>query len=174
MASARGLELGRLALDHHHGQSVQEEHDVGHDMMFRPQHAHLELAHGNEAVVVAAVEIDKAHRGAPRARPAVFGHAGILQQQVQDMAVVLDQTAAGEIGRKLLDHRLHLVLFQPRIDRLQLLAQHGRHVHFGEVRAEGGGGMLLGVEVEDFPAEPGKLVQQRLFDVVAFVELELG
>jgi hypothetical protein len=33
--------------------------------------------------------------------------------------------------------------------------------------------MLLGVQVDDFPTEPSQLIQQRLLDVVAFVEADL-
>ena len=126
------LDLGRFALDHHHRQAVQEQHDVRNDVVLGAEDAHLELADRDKAVVVPVLEIDKAHRGALFARLPVLADAGVFQQQVQDMAVVLDQAGAGKAGGELLDDLLDLVVFQPRIDDLQLLAQHRQHHHLGK------------------------------------------
>ena len=148
------LDFGRFALDHHHRQAVQKQHDVRNDVVLGAQNAHLELADGDKAVVVPVLEIDKAHRGALFARLAVLADAGVFQQQVQDMAVVLDQAGAGKAGGELLDHFLHLVVFQPGVDDLQLLAQHRQHHHLGKGLAKGVAGMLFVVQVDDLPAKP--------------------
>ena len=117
----------------------------GHDVMLGAEDAHLELADGDEAVVVAVPEVNEAHRGAFLARLAVLADAGVFQQEVKDVAVVLDQAGAGEAGGELFDNFLHLIVFQPRVDDLQLLAQHGQHDHLGEALAEGVAGVLLAV-----------------------------
>ena len=70
------------------------------------------------------LEVDEANRRALLARLAVLADAGVLEQQLEDDAVVLDQARAGEAGGELLDDFLDLVVFKPRVDDLQLLAQH--------------------------------------------------
>ena len=65
-----------------------------------------------------------------------------------------------------------LAILQPGIDDLELLAQHGQHHHFGEVLTMAVGRELLLVEVEDLPAEPGELVQERFLDVVPLVQAD--
>ena len=89
------------------------------------------------------------------------------------MLVVLDQPGAGKAGRELLDDFFHLVVFQPRVDNLQLLPQYGKHDHFGEVLSVGVTGVLLAVQIKDRPAQPVKLVEEGFLDVVALVELDL-
>ena len=76
------LDLGRLALDHHHRQAVQEQHDVRDDVVLGAEDAHLELADGDEAVVVPVLEVHEAHRRAFLAGLAVLADAGVFQQQV--------------------------------------------------------------------------------------------
>ena len=115
------LDLRRLAFDDHDRQAVQEQHDVRDDVMLGAEDAHLELADGNEAIVVPVLEIDEAHRRAFLARLAVLADAGVFQQQIEDMPVVLDQAGAGEARGELLDNFLHLIVFKPRVDDLQLL-----------------------------------------------------
>ena len=90
------------------------------------------------------------------------------------MPVVLEQVGAREIRRELFDHLVHLIVFQPRVDHLQLLPQHRQHHHLREVLAMRVAGMLLGVQVEDLPAEACELIQQRLLDVLPLVEADLG
>ena len=70
------LHLGRLALDHHHRQAVQEQHDVRNDVVLGSKDANLELADGDEAVVVAVIEVDEAHRRAVLARLPVPADTG--------------------------------------------------------------------------------------------------
>ena len=41
--------------------------------------------------------------------------------RLKSVAIVLDQAGAGEFGREVLYHLLNLIVFQPRIDHLQLL-----------------------------------------------------
>ena len=147
------LDLGRFALDHHHRQAVQEQHDVRDDVVLGAQDAHLELADGDKAVVVPVVEVHETHRRAFLAGLAVLADAGVFQQQGEDVAVVLDQTGAGEARGELLDHLLHLIVFQPGVDDLELLPQHRQHDHLGEALAEAVAGVLLAVEVDDLPAQ---------------------
>ena len=52
----RLLHLGRFALDHHDRQAIQEQHDVGNDVVLGAENTHLELADGDEAVVVPVLE----------------------------------------------------------------------------------------------------------------------
>ena len=68
-------------------------------MVLSAPNSHLKLADRNKAVIVPVLEIDKAHRWAFFARFSVFADAGVLQQQVQDMAIVLDQAGAGKASR---------------------------------------------------------------------------
>ena len=147
------LDLGRLALDHHDRQAVQEEDDVRDDMVLRAQDAHLELADGDKAVVVPVGEVDKTHRRAFLAGPAVLADARIFQEQREDVAVVLNQTGTGKARGELLDHLLHLIVFQPVVDDLELLPQNRQHHHLGEALAEAVARMLLAVEVDDLPAQ---------------------
>ena len=54
------------------------------------------------------------------------------------------------------------------------LAQHRRHHYLGEAFSIGVGRGLLHVrEVDDLPTQARKLVEQRLLDVVAFVQLDV-
>ena len=89
------------------------------------------------------------------------------------MAVVLDQAGAGEAGGELLDHFLHLIVFQPGVDDLELLPQHRQHDHLGEALAEAVARVLFAVEIDDLPLQASKLIEQRLLDVVAFVNSQL-
>ena len=141
----RLLHLRRFALDDDDRQPVQEQHDVRDDVVLGAENAHLELADGDEAVVVAVLEVDEAHRWALLAGLAVLADAGVFQQQLKDVLIVLDQARAGEARGELLDDFLDLIVFQPRIDDLQLLPQHGQHDHLGEALAEGVAGVLLAV-----------------------------
>ena len=167
------LDLGRLALDHPDGQAVQEQDDVRDDVVLRPQDAHLELADGDEAVVGSAVEVHEPHRRALLAGLAVDAHARVFQEQREDVAVVLDQIGPGEARRELLDRLLHLIVLQPGVDDLEPLPQHRQHDDLGEALPEGVAGVLLAVEVDDLPAQPGQLIEEGLLDVVAFVELDV-
>ena len=167
------FDLGRLALDHHYRQAVQKQHDVRDDMVLGAQHTHLELADGDKAVVVPVGEIHKTHGRAFLAGPTVLADAGVFQQQGKDVAVVLNQTCAGEACGELLDHLLHLIVFQPVVDDLELLPQHRQHHHLGKALAEAVARVLLAVEVDDLPAQAMKLVEEGLLDVVAFVEFEV-
>ena len=76
----------------------------------------------------------------------------------------------GKAGGESFDNFFDLVVLQPGIDNPQLLAQYGQHHNFGEAPTMALGGELLVIEVEDFPAKPGKLIQERFLDVVALVQ----
>ena len=89
------------------------------------------------------------------------------------MAVVFDQTGAGKACGNLLNHLFHLIVLQPRINDLQLLAQHRQHHHLGECFAKGIAGILFIVQVDDLPTQAVKLIKQRLFNVVALVEFDV-
>ena len=118
------LHLRRLRFDHHHGQPVEEKHDVRDDVALATEDADLELADGDKAVVVPVLEINELHRRTFFTRLAVLADAGVFQQLVEHMPVVLQQVGAGEIGSELFHHLIHLILLQPRVDHLQLLPQH--------------------------------------------------
>ena len=141
--------------------------------MLGAEDAHLELADGDKAVVVPVGEVDETHGRAFLAGPAVLADAGVFQQQGKDVAVVLNQAGAGKARGELLDHLLHLIVFQPGVDDLELLPQHRQHDHLGEALAEAVARVLLAVEVDDLPAQACKLIEERLLDVVALVELEV-
>jgi len=115
--------------------------------MLSTKYAHLELADGNKAVIVPMLEVDKAHRGTLLSRLAILAHARILQQQMEEVPVVLNQPGAEKAGRELLDHILNLIVFQPVIDDLQLLAQNRQKNDLGEILAPSVTGMLLAVEI---------------------------
>ena len=67
-----------------------------------------------------------------------------------------------------------LILFEPRVDDFESLAQHRRHHDLGEAFPMGVRRDLLHVrQVDNLPAQARKLVEQRLLDVVAFVEAKL-
>src|SRR5205823_8029230 len=70
----------------------------------------------------------------------------------------------------LLDDLFDLVVFEPRVDDLQLLPQHGKHHDLGETLAEGIARMLFAVAIQHPPLQTVKLIKKRLFDVIAFVE----
>ena len=170
----RVLDLGRFALDHHHRQAVEEQHDVGDDVVLGAEDADLELADRDEAVVVAGRKVHEAHGRALVAGLAVLADAGVLQQELEQVLVVLQQTGAREARGELLDDLLDLIVFEPGVDDLEPLAQHRQHDDLGEALPMGvGRGLLLVREVDDLPAKPGELVEQRLLDVVALVEFQI-
>src|SRR6266542_7164317 len=135
-------------------------------MVLGAQDPHLVLADRDEAVVVAVLEVDKTYRRALLSRLAVLADTGVLQQQLERMAVVLDQAGAREAGRELFDDLLYLVVLEPGVDHFQLLPQHGEHDDLGETLAECLSRMLLAVAIDYFPLQLGKLVKQWLFDVI--------
>ena len=59
----------------------------------------------------------------------------------------------GKLRGDLLDHLFHLVIFQPGIDELELLAQNRQHHHFGEIFAIGVTRVLFVVQVDDLPVQ---------------------
>ena len=80
-----------------------------------------------------------------------------------------DALLAGE----LLDALRDLIVFEP-IDDLAPLAQHQRHHDVGEALTMCVGLCLFDFrEVDDLPAQARKLVEQRLFYVLAFVQLDV-
>ena len=99
----------------------------------------------------------------------VLVDAGVLKQQIEDVAIVLQQARARETGGESFDDFVDLVILQPGIDNLEPLAQHGQHHHLVEAPTMAVGGELLIVEVEDLPAKPGELIQEWFLDVVALV-----
>ena len=170
----RVLDLGRFALDHHHWQAVEEQHDVGDDVVLGAEDADLELADRDEAVVVAGRKVREADGRALLAALTVLADACVLQQELEQVLVVLQQTGAREARGELLDDLLDLIVFEPGVDDLEPLAQHRRHHDLGEALPMGVGRGLLHVrQVDDLPAQARKLVEQRLLDVVALVEAKL-
>ena len=92
------FDLGRFALDHHHRQAVQKQHDVRDDVVLGAEDAHLELADGDKAVVVPMGEIDKTHRRAFLAGLAVFADAGVFQQQVKTCRLFSIRPVPGKLA----------------------------------------------------------------------------
>jgi len=170
----RLLDLGRFALDQHHRHAVQEQHDVRHDMVLGARNAHLELAYRNKTVVGQRLEIDEPDRRTSLTGQPIFGNTGIFQQQVEQMPVVFQQIIAGEIGRKLLYNFLDLIRFQPRVDHLQLLTQHWQKRYLGKaIPPSVLGGLLLHVQVQHFPLQAFKLVEQGHLDVIALIDSDM-
>ena len=73
--------------------------------------------------------------------------------RVKTWRLFCNQAAAREACGELLDHLLHLIVFEPGIDDLELLPQHRQHDHIGEALAEGVSWLLLAVEVDDLPVQ---------------------
>ena len=168
------FDLGRLAFYYHHRQTVQEKHYVRYDVVLGAEDTDFELTGGDEAVVIPLFEVDKVNCRAFLASLAVLADAGVLQQQFEEMPVILQQTCAREAGGELLDHFLDLIVFKPGVDDLELLLEHREHYHFGEALAEAVSRLLLLIsQIDDLPAEARKLVEERLLDVVALVELDV-
>jgi hypothetical protein len=86
--------------------------------MLGAEDADLELADSDEAVVVPLLEVDEADRRALLPGLAVLADAGVLQQQLEKVPVVLQKAAAREAGGELLDDFLDLVVFKPVIEGL--------------------------------------------------------
>jgi hypothetical protein len=122
-------------------------------VIFSAEDAYLELAHGGKTLIVPVLEVNEAHRRAFFARLPVLADAGVFQQQVEGVTVVLDQAGAGEARRQPLDRFFNLVIFKPGIDNLQLLAQHWEHDNFCETLAVSLGRKLLAVAVDHGPAK---------------------
>lgn len=142
--------------------------------MFSSKNTDLELANSGEVVVSRVFKIYEPNGRAMLAGLLVLADAGVFQQQVQQVLVVFDQAVTGKAARELLDDFLDLIVFQPRIDHLELRAQHLRQDDFGEVLASGVGGLLLLVsQVDDVPAESVELFEQRQLDVVSLVEFDV-
>ena len=143
-------------------------------MVLGAEDADLELADRDEAVVVAGRKVREADGRTLLAALTVLADAGVLQQEVEQVLVVLQQTGAREACGELLDNLLDLIVFEPGVDDLEPLAQHRQHHDLGEAFPMGVGRGLLHVrEVDDLPAQARKLVQQRLLYVPAFVQLDV-
>lgn len=76
----RVLHFGRLTLDHHDGQTVQEQRDVGSDVMLGPENPHLESANRGERIVGRFFEVDEFNCQAFVARFAIFTDRCVLEQ----------------------------------------------------------------------------------------------
>ena len=138
--------------------------------MLSAENADLELANRDEAVVVAGRKVHESDGWARLGALAVLAHAGVLQEELEHVPVVLQQPSARETCGELLDNLLDLIVFEPGVDDLEALAQNGQHHDLGEVLPLGGGRGLIHVrEVDDLPAQALKLIEQRLLDVVALV-----
>lgn len=71
------------------------------------------------------------------------------------------------------DDVFDLNVVHPVVDVLQLAAEDGQHDDLGERGPEGIAGLLGTVEIEDFPLHAFQLIEERLFDVIPLVELDL-
>ncbi len=165
--------LGRFAFNHHNWKTVEKQYDVRDDVILGTQDAHLELAHGDETVVVNVLKIHKPYSGALFAGLAVLADTGVFQQQGEYMAVVRNEAHAGEACSEMLDHLIDLVVLQPVIDDFEPVFEHREHDNIGEVLTEGVGGVLFIVEVDDLPPQALELIEERLLHVVTFVESDV-
>jgi len=73
----------------------------------------------------------------------------------------------------LLNYFLYLIIFQPGVYDLDLLTQNRKHHHLGKALPVAINGILFVIEVNNFPIQAMKLVDQRFFDMVAFVEFDV-
>jgi hypothetical protein len=74
----RFLDLWRLAFNDDYRQAIQEENDIGDDVIFSPEDTHLELAYGNETVAVPALKIDEMYGRAFFTGLTVLADAGVF------------------------------------------------------------------------------------------------
>ena len=81
----RILDLRRFALDHHDWQAVEEQHDVGDDVVLGAEDTDLELADRDEAVVVAGRKVREADGRALLAALTILADAGVLQQELEQV-----------------------------------------------------------------------------------------
>ena len=123
-------------------------------------------------LLLSILEINEMDGRASLAGLPVLGEAGVLQQQIEDVPIVLQKPRARKAGGELFDDFVDLVVLQPGIDAPEPLAQHGQHHHLVEAPTMAVGGVLLVVEVEDVPAKPGELIQEWFLDVVALVKAD--
>ena len=143
-------------------------------MVLGAEDADLGLADRDEAVVVAGRKVREADGRAVLAALTVHADAGVLQQELAQVLVVLQQTGAREARGELLDELLDLIVFEPGVDDLEPLAQHRRHHDLGEALPMGVGRDLIHVrEVDDLPAQARKLIEQRLLDMVSLVDTDV-
>ena len=56
---------------------------------------------------------------------------------------------------------------------LSCCPQDRQHHHLGEALAKAVAGVLFAVEIDDFPTQPRKLIEEGLLNVVALVEFEM-
>ena len=145
---------------------------AGENAEFR-KNCTLRLAAGDKTVVVPMGEVHKTHRRAFFSGPAVLADACVFHKQGKDVAVVCNQAASGKAGGDLLDNFFHLIVFQPLVDDLELRPQNLQDHHLGEALTEAVARMLLAVEIDDLPLQAIKLVEERLLNVVAFVEFKV-
>ena len=75
----------------------------------------------------------------------------------------------------MLDDPINLIVGKPGIDDLELLLEYWEHNHISEAVAVAVGRLLLLIsQVDDLPAEIRKLIEQRLLNVISFVELDVS
>ena len=142
--------------------------------MLGTEDADFKLADRDEAVIVAVRKVHEADSRALLATLTVLADAGILQQELEQVLVILQQTGARGARCELLDDLVYLIVFEPGIYHFELLEHYGQHHDLREVFPMGVGRGLLNVrKIDDLPAQAHKLVEQRLLDVVAFVQLDV-
>src|SRR4051794_19733397 len=121
-------------------------------MVLGAEDAHLELGHGDEAIVLPLFEVDELNRWALGTCLAVLANTRAFQQQIENVSVVLNEVGARKACRKLLDHLLDLVIFKPTVDDLELLPQDRQHDDFRKILAKRLARLLLAVAINDFPS----------------------
>lgn len=168
----RLFDLGRFGLDQNHGQPVQEEHDVRPNVVLSAKYTDLELAYGDIAVVLPLLEIHETNGWALFVRFTIFADACAFEQHVEDMPVVLNEIGAGKARGKLLDHLFNLIVFEPVIDNLELLAKHRQHHDLSKALTKRLRRRLLIIAIDDVPAEPLQLIKEGLLDMKPFIKLD--
>jgi len=163
------LDLRRFALDYADGQPVHKKNDVRNDVMLGTWNADFELRNGDKGVILAILKIDLSNARAYLPGVVINGDRGVFQQIAQHLPVVFNQIPAGK-GRDAARHLLYLVGLQEWIYVVQCLFQFGKQNNLAEVLAKAFMWLLFLLQANDSPSKRLQLHEQRLFDVLLFVE----
>ena len=158
----------RFAFDDGEGQAVEKKNNVRVDVLLRAAYAELELRYSDEGIVFRLIEVNVKDVGATLSRPSVLVNARAFEQETQNLPVILDEIARRKTVEAT-DDFINLRVGHPVVDFKERVAQHGQHHDFGEGFAVAFRRLLLVVEPDDLPAETFKLREERLFDVILFV-----
>jgi len=155
---------GGFAFDNNERDTVDEEDDVGDDMFGGAGDGDLELADGEEPVLLRVVEVDVADSGARGAVDAVFVDSGVVQEQVGGGDVRLDERGLRD-GVKAGDDLGDLVVFEKGVDPPEGFPEFGLDDDLAEREPLRFARLGTRREMPDFPAQPGELLAEGDFNV---------